>query len=135
MPIEDVEREAARRRRCAEAALAIDRDVLAAWLGDDAAAINSLLAKFRDTAIAAEREIAAASRAGDLAVARGGRAQAQRARRRRSARPASAPPRRRSKQAGKAGDRTPLPRGAWARSPPNCAARSPRSTPAGATKH
>ena len=40
--------------------------VLAAWLGDDAAAINSLLAKFRDTAIAAEREIAAASRAGDL---------------------------------------------------------------------
>jgi len=45
---------------------AIDREVLAAWLGDDAAAINSLLAKFRDTAIAAEREIAAASRAGDL---------------------------------------------------------------------
>ena len=40
--------------------------MLAAWLGDDAAAINSLLAKFRDTAIAAEREIAAASRAGDL---------------------------------------------------------------------
>ena len=42
------------------------REVLAAWLGDDAAAINSLLAKFRDTAIAAEREISAASRAGDL---------------------------------------------------------------------
>ena len=31
-----------------------------------AAAINSLLAKFRDTAVAAEREIGAASRAGDL---------------------------------------------------------------------
>ena len=45
---------------------AIDREVLAAWLGDDAAAINSLLAKFRDTAVAAEREIGAASRAGDL---------------------------------------------------------------------
>ena len=50
----------------AKPAAAIDRDVLAAWLGDDATAINSLLAKFRDTAIAAEREIAAASRAGDL---------------------------------------------------------------------
>jgi CheY-like chemotaxis protein/HPt (histidine-containing phosphotransfer) domain-containing protein len=45
---------------------AIDREVLAAWLGDDAAAIDSLLAKFRDTAVAAEREIGAASRAGDL---------------------------------------------------------------------
>jgi len=45
---------------------AIDRDVLAAWLGDDDKAINSLLAKFRDTAVAAEREIGAASRAGDL---------------------------------------------------------------------
>jgi signal transduction histidine kinase/ActR/RegA family two-component response regulator len=45
---------------------AIDREVLAAWLGDDDAAINSLLAKFRDTAVAAEREIGAASRAGDL---------------------------------------------------------------------
>jgi len=45
---------------------AVDRDVLAAWLGDDDRAINSLLAKFRDTAVAAEREIGAASRAGDL---------------------------------------------------------------------
>ena len=45
---------------------AIDREVLAAWLGDDRAAIDSLLAKFRDTAVAAEREIGAASRAGDL---------------------------------------------------------------------
>jgi CheY-like chemotaxis protein/HPt (histidine-containing phosphotransfer) domain-containing protein len=45
---------------------AINREVLAAWLGDDQAAIDSLLAKFRDTAVAAEREIGAASRAGDL---------------------------------------------------------------------
>jgi HPt (histidine-containing phosphotransfer) domain-containing protein len=45
---------------------AVDREVLAAWLGDDDKAINSLLAKFRDTAVAAEREIGAASRAGDL---------------------------------------------------------------------
>ncbi|MEA2927993.1 MAG: hypothetical protein QOG38_421, partial [Hyphomicrobiales bacterium] len=45
---------------------AIDREVLAAWLGDDSAAIDSLLSKFRDTAVAAEREIGAASRAGDL---------------------------------------------------------------------
>src|SRR5207247_2063596 len=50
----------------AKPASAIDRDVLSAWLGDDGIAINSLLAKFRDTAIAAEREISAASRAGDL---------------------------------------------------------------------
>ena len=66
LPIEDVAREPARRGRRAEAAAAIDRDVLAAWLGDDDAAIDSLLAKFRDTAIEAEREIGAASRAGDL---------------------------------------------------------------------
>jgi PAS domain S-box-containing protein len=45
---------------------AIDRSVLAAWLGDDRAAIDSLLAKFRDTAIQSEQEIDAASRAGDL---------------------------------------------------------------------
>src|SRR5262245_35844450 len=47
---------------------AIDRAVLAAWLGDDQATIDSLLGKFRETAIDAEREIeAAASRTGDLA--------------------------------------------------------------------
>jgi PAS domain S-box-containing protein len=46
---------------------AFDRDVLAAWLGNDHAAINSLLAKFRDTAVEAERVICAAERAGDLA--------------------------------------------------------------------
>ncbi len=47
---------------------AIDRSVLASWLGDDRAAIVSLLAKFRDTALDAEREISAASRFGDLAA-------------------------------------------------------------------
>jgi signal transduction histidine kinase/FixJ family two-component response regulator/HPt (histidine-containing phosphotransfer) domain-containing protein len=46
---------------------AIDPNVLADWLGDDRAAIDSLLAKFRATAVAAERDIGAASRAGDLA--------------------------------------------------------------------
>jgi signal transduction histidine kinase/DNA-binding NarL/FixJ family response regulator len=45
---------------------AIDRAVLAAWLGDDQATIASLLGKFRETAIEAERDIAAASRTGDL---------------------------------------------------------------------
>jgi CheY-like chemotaxis protein/HPt (histidine-containing phosphotransfer) domain-containing protein len=48
-------------------AAAIDREVLAAWLGDDEATIGSLLGKFRETAIDAEQEIDAASRAGDLA--------------------------------------------------------------------
>ncbi|MGE3149985.1 MAG: ATP-binding protein [Pseudorhodoplanes sp.] len=45
---------------------AIDRSVLEGWLGDDRAAIDSLLAKFRDTAKDTEREINAASRAGDF---------------------------------------------------------------------
>jgi signal transduction histidine kinase/HPt (histidine-containing phosphotransfer) domain-containing protein len=49
-------------------AAAIDRDVLAAWLGNDRAAIDSLLGKFRETAIEVEREIDAASRTGDLAT-------------------------------------------------------------------
>jgi CheY-like chemotaxis protein/HPt (histidine-containing phosphotransfer) domain-containing protein len=47
---------------------AIDRSVLASWLGDDQAAVASLLDKFRDTAIDAEREIGVASRLGDLAA-------------------------------------------------------------------
>jgi HPt (histidine-containing phosphotransfer) domain-containing protein len=66
MPIEDASRETTHAEPPAKPAAAIDREVLAAWLGDDATAINSLLAKFRDTAIAAEREISSASRAGDL---------------------------------------------------------------------
>ena len=66
MPIEDSSRDPSDAVEMPKPPSAIDRDVLAAWLGDDAAAIDSLLAKFRDTAIAAEREIGAASRAGDL---------------------------------------------------------------------
>jgi CheY-like chemotaxis protein len=66
MPIEDAMRESARTDDSPKPPSAIDREVLSAWLGDDGNAINSLLAKFRDTAIAAEREISAASRAGDL---------------------------------------------------------------------
>jgi CheY-like chemotaxis protein/HPt (histidine-containing phosphotransfer) domain-containing protein len=50
-----------------EPTAAIDRNVLAAWLGDDRPAIDSLLGKFRETAIEAEREIDVASRTGDLA--------------------------------------------------------------------
>ena len=48
--------------------LAIDRGVLGAWLGDDKAAIASLLEKFRDTAVDAQREIDSASRNGNLAA-------------------------------------------------------------------
>jgi signal transduction histidine kinase/DNA-binding NarL/FixJ family response regulator len=50
-----------------EPTAAIDRDVLGAWLGEDHAAIDALLAKFRETAIEAEREIIVASRSGDFA--------------------------------------------------------------------
>jgi signal transduction histidine kinase/DNA-binding response OmpR family regulator len=46
---------------------AIDRNVLGAWLGEDRAAIDALLAKFRETALEAEREIDVASRTGDFA--------------------------------------------------------------------
>src|SRR5262249_45625986 len=45
---------------------AIDRAVLTDWLSDEAA-IDSLLAKFRDAAIETERTVVACSRAGDLA--------------------------------------------------------------------
>jgi signal transduction histidine kinase/DNA-binding response OmpR family regulator len=50
-----------------ESAAAIDRNVLDAWLGDDRTAINVLLAKFRETASEAEREIDVASRSADFA--------------------------------------------------------------------
>jgi CheY-like chemotaxis protein/HPt (histidine-containing phosphotransfer) domain-containing protein len=48
---------------------AIDRSVLGAWLGDDAAAVTSLLRKFARTAREAEGEIGAAVRSGNLAAA------------------------------------------------------------------
>jgi PAS domain S-box-containing protein len=47
---------------------AIDRSVLGAWLGEDRAAIDSLLKKFRDTAVDTQREIDSASKAGNLAA-------------------------------------------------------------------
>jgi signal transduction histidine kinase/DNA-binding response OmpR family regulator len=50
-----------------ESAAIIDRDVLAAWLGDDKVSLNSLLTKFCETAIEAEREIESSSRTGNLA--------------------------------------------------------------------
>jgi signal transduction histidine kinase/DNA-binding response OmpR family regulator len=50
---------------------AIDRGVLAAWLGEDHAAIDSLLGQFRGTAVEAEREIVTASRTGNLAILAG----------------------------------------------------------------
>src|SRR5262249_24811436 len=51
-----------------KSAMAIDRNVLAAWLGDDRDALYELLKKFHQTAIQAEREIHDASRIGDLAI-------------------------------------------------------------------
>jgi signal transduction histidine kinase/DNA-binding response OmpR family regulator len=57
-----------RTRKPSQSAAAIDRDILAAWLGEDRTAINSLLSKFRETAIEVEREIDAASVSGDLAT-------------------------------------------------------------------
>ena len=42
--------------------------MLGAWLGDDQAAIDSLLGKFRDTAVDTQREIDSASKAGNLAA-------------------------------------------------------------------
>jgi HPt (histidine-containing phosphotransfer) domain-containing protein len=46
---------------------AIDRAVLADWLSDETA-IDSLLEKFRDTALETERMVEACSRSGDLAT-------------------------------------------------------------------
>ena len=51
-----------------ESAAAIDREVLAGWLGDDHAAIDSLLRKFCETAVETEREIDAVSDTGNLAT-------------------------------------------------------------------
>jgi CheY-like chemotaxis protein len=52
----------------APAGSAIDRSVLGAWMGDDQSAIDSLLGKFRDTAVETQREIDSASRNGNLAA-------------------------------------------------------------------
>ncbi len=67
LPIDDAEREhAAVPGEPEQASSAIDRGVLAGWFGDDRAGIEALLAKFKSSAIEAEREINAASRAGNL---------------------------------------------------------------------
>jgi signal transduction histidine kinase/CheY-like chemotaxis protein/HPt (histidine-containing phosphotransfer) domain-containing protein len=44
----------------------LDRSILGGWLGDDAAAVSSLLQKFRDAAVDAELQVDDASRRGDL---------------------------------------------------------------------
>ena len=51
----------------AHASAAIDRNVLAAWLGDDRDGIEELLKKFRGSAVESEQAINAAWRAADLA--------------------------------------------------------------------
>jgi signal transduction histidine kinase/DNA-binding response OmpR family regulator len=51
-----------------EPTAAIDRDVLAAWLGDDRTAVDRLLRTFRETAVETEREINTAARIGNLAT-------------------------------------------------------------------
>src|SRR5262249_20875026 len=66
MPIHD-ENGGAEPKTSPETVAAFDRDVLAAWLGNDRNAIKSLLTKFRDTAVEAERLINSSSRVGDLA--------------------------------------------------------------------
>src|SRR5262249_36157171 len=53
--------------RPAGAGGAIDRSVLAAWLGDDDAGIEELLQKFCDSAVESEQAIDIAWRAADLA--------------------------------------------------------------------
>jgi HPt (histidine-containing phosphotransfer) domain-containing protein len=53
--------------RSMSAGAAIDRNVLAAWFGDDDTGIEQLLAKFRDSAIESEQAIDTAWRAADLA--------------------------------------------------------------------
>ncbi len=68
LPIEARTGGSRERARRPQAESAIDRGVLAAWLGDDRAAIAALLAKFRSAATEAERQISDASRAGDLAA-------------------------------------------------------------------
>jgi CheY-like chemotaxis protein len=51
----------------ADSAAAIDRSVLAAWLGNESAGISALLKKFRDSAVESEQLIDAAWRAADYA--------------------------------------------------------------------
>ncbi len=116
-----------RRRRTRPPALRSTASVLAAWLGDDDAAIDSLLAKFRDTAIEAEREIVARIARRRSRDAWPPRRTSSRVRRRRSARPKSAPPPPRSNRPARPAI-APAAARDWGRLPRNCAARSSRST-------
>jgi len=50
-----------------ESAAAIDRDVLAGWLGDEPSVVDHLFSEFQQTALQAEREMDEASRAVDAA--------------------------------------------------------------------
>jgi hypothetical protein len=115
--------EGAPRASSAGAGAAMDRNVLAAWLGDDQEGIQALLAKFRDGAIESDRSGMAGRRPRRLGgLPRTG----SRGRRRRSAPPGSGPPptawNRRARPATAIAAAT-----GSARSPPNCGARSPRS--------
>jgi signal transduction histidine kinase/DNA-binding LytR/AlgR family response regulator len=47
---------------------AIDREILAAWVGEDSAMIDSILGRFRATVVETEREIDAAAQTGNLAT-------------------------------------------------------------------
>ena len=67
LPIQEGNSAANVGERC-EPTAAIDRDVLAAWLGDDRTAVDRLLRTFRETAVETEREIDTASRIGNLAT-------------------------------------------------------------------
>jgi CheY-like chemotaxis protein/HPt (histidine-containing phosphotransfer) domain-containing protein len=53
---------------CRKPVGAIDRNVLAAWVGEDCAMIDSLLSTFRATVVETEREIAAEVHTGNLPI-------------------------------------------------------------------
>jgi signal transduction histidine kinase/FixJ family two-component response regulator len=67
LPVDGGKREQQGRDAQSNPVAAIDRAVLANWLSDEAA-IDSLLGKFRDTAIETKRIVEACSRSGDLAA-------------------------------------------------------------------
>jgi len=67
LPVDGSKREQQGRDAQSNPVAAIDRAVLANWLSDKTT-IDSLLGKFRDTAIESERMVEACSRSGDLAA-------------------------------------------------------------------
>jgi signal transduction histidine kinase/DNA-binding NarL/FixJ family response regulator len=68
LPIRERSAEVTEAARPNDEVAAIDPSVLGEWLGDDAAAITSLLRKFASTAVETEAEIAAAARQSNLAA-------------------------------------------------------------------